>query len=75
MSRDASDSCTHSIEMLRETLHISDCLHCVWQEAESVVGSFTIRGADGQYVAQADGVSAFGRTAVEAVRNLTRILS
>jgi hypothetical protein len=40
-----------------------------------VVGSFSIRGADGQYVAQADGVSAFGRTAVEAVRNLTRILS
>lgn len=75
MSRDASDQCTHSIEMLREAMPIQECLHCVWQEAESLVGSFTVRGADGQYVAQADGVSAFGRSAVEAVRNLTRILS
>ena len=75
MTHDTSDQCMHSLEMLRETLHIDNCLHCVWQEAESVVGSFSIRGADGQYVAQADGVSAFGRSAVEAVRNLTRILS
>ena len=75
MRYDTLDKCTHSIEMLRETLHIQDCLHCVWQEAESVVGSFSIRGADGQFVAEADGVSAFGASVIEAIRNLTRILS